>query len=110
MTLKGLQEREADITRELWALEKEPHLIGYWIDSSKGRQPGQVYTRLVWTVSGRYANGKPRKRRKTLKLEEIGRYRVMIERGVKIQQLRSELEKVKGAIASIEQKISALVG
>lgn len=65
----------------------------------------------MWTVPGeRYASGKPKKRRRTLKADEVGDIAAQIERGKRLQGLEHELEQVQQGIQQAEAAIAALVG
>lgn len=99
MTSAALQAKATEIEAAIAALKLQPHLTGCWLDCSTNRK-GSTYTRLVWTVPGeRYANGKPKKRRRTLKSpDEVADYRGRIERGKRILALEKERQELQSRL------------
>ncbi|MEL6384299.1 MAG: hypothetical protein AAFQ89_17950, partial [Cyanobacteria bacterium J06626_18] len=81
-----------------------------WIDSAKDAGYDTLRYRLCWFTEERYANGKRKKRRRSIEPRELPRVRAQVERGSRLRVARSELEQVRRAIAAIESKIQALMG
>ena len=107
MDLEALHAQAAELSRELATVRQRPHLTDCWLDSATNRK-GTTYIRIVWLVpSERYANGKPRKRRCTLKPDEVSGYQQQIERGHRIAALEQELKQVQQAISALSSQAIA---
>ena len=110
MTLKELRDRAHKLEKEMAEIQRLPVLEGYWIDSSTDGGSEVVRYRLCWFTDGHYADGKLKKKRRMIEPLELERTRAQVERGVRLKALRGELERVRGEIAIVEDKIRELLG
>ena len=110
MNLAELRQRRAKLEKEIKTLTNLPVLEGYWIDSAMDKGSDEVRYRLCRFTGERYANGKLKKRRQSIRPHELARIRAQVERGSQLKSARAELAQVVDAIANIERKIKALMG
>ncbi len=110
MNLTQLQQRQAELEKEIEVLSRLPALEGYWIDSATDQGYSEVRYRLCYFTGERYSNGKLKKRRQSIRPHELARIRAQVERGGKLKAAKAELAQVRAAIATIERKIRALMG
>ena len=110
MNLAELQQRQTQLEKEIEALSKLPALEGYWIDSATDQGYAEVRYRLCHFTGDRYANGKLKKRRQSIRPHELARIRAQVERGSQLKSAKAELEQVGSEIADIERKIRELTG
>ncbi|MEM9007686.1 MAG: hypothetical protein AAGE59_29695 [Cyanobacteria bacterium P01_F01_bin.86] len=110
MNLAELQQQQAKLTKQIEGLSKLPALEGYWIDSATDQGYTEVRYRLCHFTGERYANGKLKKRRQSIRPHELARIRAQVERGSQLKSAKAELAQVKAAIATIEHKIRELTG